>query len=190
MWRGAANDLERADEIGGTNRGCDGSGDQLRPAGGRSGTLGGDDACIRRVSAACRSAYAEGLPARRGRKNGSSDTMGTMGGGFIWKRPHPPTGGEDGKEKDGEVFVACVAGCDSNGVAVSGGLIHDWLGVVFIPGVSLRETLALVQDYDHARDYYAPNVAKSRVLSHADDRWKVFLQLKQTDVVTVVFNTE
>ncbi|MGB6074153.1 MAG: hypothetical protein WBG29_00805, partial [Candidatus Acidiferrales bacterium] len=29
-----------------------------------------------------------------------------------------------------------------------GGLIHDWIGIVFVPGVSLREALATLQDYN------------------------------------------
>jgi hypothetical protein len=36
-------------------------------------------------------------------------------------------------------------------VEVSDGLIHDWVGAVFVPGVSLAAVLEHVQDYDHAR---------------------------------------
>ena len=90
----------------------------------------------------------------------------------------------------GQVLIRCVAGCDSSSAAVPDGLIHDWLGVVFIPGVSLPETLAFVQDYDHAADHYAPNVTQSRLLSRSDESFRVFLQLKQTELLTILFDTE
>jgi hypothetical protein len=88
------------------------------------------------------------------------------------------------------VLTRCVAGCDSSGVPVSGGLIHDWLGVVVIPGASLRKVLALVQNYDHSAAYYAPNVTESRLLAHSGDSFSVFLRLKQSEWVTVRFDTE
>ena len=92
--------------------------------------------------------------------------------------------------KSGQVLAQCVAGCDSGGVPIPGGLIHDWVGVVFVPGVSLPQTLSLVQDYGHAQNYYRPDVTRSKLLFRSGNSFQVFLQLKQTDVLTVVFNTE
>src|ERR1700680_3442552 len=45
--------------------------------------------------------------------------------------------------------------------APPGALIHDWISTVFVPNVSLAQTLAALQDYDHDADYYRPQVAKS-----------------------------
>lgn len=111
------------------------------------------------------------------------------GGAFIPEEllSGPNTGTE---LNAGHVLIRCVAGCDSSGVAVPDGLIHDWLGVVFIPGVSLPEALAFVQDYGHAADHYAPNVTQSRLLFRSGDSFRVFLQLKQTDLLTILFDTE
>ena len=95
-----------------------------------------------------------------------------------------------GKLKTGQVLIRCVAGCDSSGVPVPGGLVHDWIGVVFIPGASLPHVLAMVEDYDHAADHYAPNVTRSRLLARSGDSLRVFLRLKQSEVVTVRFDTE
>ncbi|MHB8526569.1 MAG: SRPBCC family protein [Candidatus Acidiferrales bacterium] len=92
--------------------------------------------------------------------------------------------------RNGQVFAQCLAGCDSGGVPIPGGLIHDWVGVVFVPGVSLPQMLSLLQDYDHAQDYYRPDVTRSKLLSRSGNSFQVFLQLKQTDVLTVVFNME
>lgn len=38
----------------------------------------------------------------------------------------------------GHALIHCISGCDSSGLAVPDGLIHDWLGVVFIPSASRR----------------------------------------------------
>ncbi|HTU34884.1 MAG TPA: hypothetical protein VMF66_13870 [Candidatus Acidoferrum sp.] len=92
--------------------------------------------------------------------------------------------------KTGQVLIRCVAGCDSSGVAVTAGLIHDWIGVAFIPGVSLHQVLSFAQDYDHAAALYAPDVTKSRLLARTGNSFRVFLQLKQAEVVTVRFDTE
>lgn len=111
------------------------------------------------------------------------------GGAFISRRllSSADTGGE---LKTGRVVAACVAGCDSSGIRIPAGLIHDWVGAVFIPGSSLQQVLALVQDYDHSAEHYAPNVTESRLLARDRDDYRVFLQLRQTEFITVLFNTE
>jgi hypothetical protein len=75
-------------------------------------------------------------------------------------------------------------------LSVPGGLIHDWKGVVFVPGVSLDETLALLEDYDHDDDYFSPDVIRSKLLARDGDNFKVYLRLKRKYVVTAVFDTE
>jgi hypothetical protein len=69
------------------------------------------------------------------------------------------------------------------------GMIHHWLGVVFIPGVTLKQTLALVQDYANHQKYYAPDVQQSRLISHNGNDFQIFYRLKRHKVVTVVLNT-
>ena len=68
------------------------------------------------------------------------------------------------------------------------GLIHDWMGVLFIPRATLQHTLAIVQDYDHHNIYYKPEVRRSRLVSRDGDHFKVFLQMTKKSVVTVVVN--
>lgn len=70
------------------------------------------------------------------------------------------------------------------------GLIHHWLGVVFIPGATLERTLQLVQDYNRQAEIYAPEVVKSQLLSHTGNDYKILLRLKQQDIITVVLDTE
>ena len=75
-------------------------------------------------------------------------------------------------------------------MSAPGGLIHHWIGIVFIPGASLSQTLALLRDYDQHSLIYAPRVLSSRLLQHQGDDFKVFLRLREQNVVTVVLDSE
>jgi hypothetical protein len=71
-----------------------------------------------------------------------------------------------------------------------GGMIHHWVGVVFIPGAKLQDVLKVLQDYDHHAQYYAPDVERSKIESHDDDHFRVFLRFRRHKVITVVLNTQ
>jgi len=62
--------------------------------------------------------------------------------------------------------------------------------VVFIPGVKLQDVLAVLQDYDHQAQYYAPDVEQSKIESHDDEHFVVFLRFRRHKVITVVLNTK
>lgn len=93
--------------------------------------------------------------------------------------------------KSGEVEMRRLSVNASGGnVDVPGGMIHDWEGIVFIPGVKLDEILRILQDYDHQASYYAPDVEKSRIDSRNGNEFRVFLRFRRQKVVTVVLDTE
>ena len=73
---------------------------------------------------------------------------------------------------------------------IPGGLIHDWVGTVLIPRVTVAQVLALIQDYDHSPRYYFPDVSRSRLVSRQADDFQVFLRLRKQKFVTVVLDTE
>ncbi len=75
-------------------------------------------------------------------------------------------------------------------VHVPDGMVHHWVGMVFIPGVSLAQTLAVVQDYDHRAELYKPEVIAAHIVSHQGDDYRIFMRLYQKRFTTVVFNTE
>ena len=68
------------------------------------------------------------------------------------------------------------------------GLVHDWIGAVFVPGATLERTLASVQDYDHHR--HQAEVLDSRLLSRDGNHYRVYLRLIKKKVLTVVLSTE
>jgi hypothetical protein len=74
--------------------------------------------------------------------------------------------------------------------AIPGGLLHDWVGTVFIPGATVEQVLAVVKDYDHTARYYSPDVVSSRLISRNGDEMRVFMRLRKHKVVTVVLDTD
>jgi hypothetical protein len=73
---------------------------------------------------------------------------------------------------------------------VPSGLIHDWVGAVFIPRVTLEKVLALVQDYDNHKTTYKPEVIASKLLRRNGNDFQVYLRLLKHKVITVVLDTE
>lgn len=75
-------------------------------------------------------------------------------------------------------------------IRVPNGLIHHWIALGFVPGVTLQQVLALMQDYDHHERIYKPDVLRSRLLYADGNYFKVYLRLHQKAIITVVFNAE
>ncbi len=75
-------------------------------------------------------------------------------------------------------------------VEVPDGLVHDWIGAVFVPGATLERTLAVVQDYDHDKVTHRPEVIDSKLLGRDGNRFRIYLRLMKKKVLTVVLNTE
>lgn len=70
------------------------------------------------------------------------------------------------------------------------GMIHHWLGLVFVPGIKMDAAVALLQDYDRHARVYAPNVAASKTLQKDGDRFRVFLRFYLKRVIAVTVNSE
>lgn len=112
---------------------------------------------------------------------------------FLWidSLPQPKRNQADAELMNGQMLLQQdLSGGQSATIPVSGGLIHDWTGIVFLPGVSISEVISVLQDYDQAARHYIPQVVKSKLLQHSGDDFRVFLRLKQVHVITVVLDTE
>ena len=75
-------------------------------------------------------------------------------------------------------------------IKIPDGLVHHWIGTVFIPGASLERVTSLMQDYEQYATVYRPNVRRSRTLARDGDRFRVYLQLFMKKVISVVLNSE
>ena len=92
---------------------------------------------------------------------------------------------------EGKVLIERLETLDGGKkINVPGGLIHHWIGTVFIPGARLAQTLALEQDYDHHQDYFRPDVVRSKVLRHEGSDYLVQLRFYKKKIITSVLDTE
>src|SRR6202163_4261531 len=76
----------------------------------------------------------------------------------IWKGLHIAPGGPHIPQKD------------------PSGLIHDWLGVGFVPNVKIEDILRIVRDYDRYKEIYQPGVIDS--ISHGTDGVKDLFSMR------------
>jgi hypothetical protein len=114
-------------------------------------------------------------------------------GPFLWIDGLPDTERSDAvaKLKAGAVEMRRLSTApDGSNLRVPGGLIHDWEGMVFIPGVKLDAALAILEDYNHHARYYAPDVQQARIESHNGNQFRVFMRFRRHKIVTVVLDTE
>jgi hypothetical protein len=81
---------------------------------------------------------------------------------------------------------------EANGkpIDVPDGLVHHWLGVVFVPGSTTAAAVALLRDYDRHAEIYKPAVARSRIIEQNGDRYRVFLRFFMKKVIAVTVNSE
>jgi len=70
------------------------------------------------------------------------------------------------------------------------GMVHHWIGIIFIPGVTLAQLLPIVQDYDRRAELYKPEVTASHLIYHQGNDYRFFLRLYQKRFTTAIFNTE
>jgi putative flippase GtrA len=92
----------------------------------------------------------------------------------------------------GEVYVeraAVARDHRSNEIPVDGGLINHWRGTAFVPNVTLDNLLKVLQE-PQSDKHKQEDVISSRVVSRDGNSQKVFLRLRRTKFVTVVYDTE
>ena len=107
------------------------------------------------------------------------------GGVFLWADQNAERAR---RVKGGEVVVEPFG--SKPVIPVANGLVHDWVGSVFIPGVSVEKTLAMVQDYDHHKDVYRPDVIDSKLISRTGNDYRIYLRLLKKKIITVVLASE
>ena len=105
---------------------------------------------------------------------------------FLWSDEFP---GVRQQLLDGLVVAQPIHG---NGtIALKGGLVQDWKGAVFIPRASLAEVLSVVQDYDHHRVIYKPDIADAKIESRHGDEFLVYMRIvKAKFMLSDVLSTE
>ena len=94
---------------------------------------------------------------------------------FLWLDESPERAA---RVRRGDVVIAPVVGRGAE--EVPHGLVHDWIGAIFIPGATIDSLLAVVHDYDNYRQIYQPVVTASNTLacSATDQEFQMVWQHK------------
>lgn len=108
-------------------------------------------------------------------------------GQFLWIDQDPLRAAQ---ARRGEILAAPGLG-EHGSQAVPNGLIHDWIGAVFIPGVTLAQVFAVVHDYDRYREFYGPTVVNAALLCRSDEEERLRMRYSQKVLfVTEVLDSE
>jgi len=131
--------------------------------------------------------YVEAAQARMQREEGHpGDFL------YIETLPKPQYDAVMSSLEHGEVYTQQLDTCDAEGkpIDVPDGMIHHWVGDVFIPGKSLSSALKVLRDYDNFKNIYQPEVIRSRLISRDDHGdYKIYLRLQKASIVTVTLDT-
>ena len=91
------------------------------------------------------------------------------------------------KVKAGELAIRALT--PKNGQEIPNGLVHDWVGAIFIAGAGLDKTVSALQDFDAHKRWY-PEIIDSKLISRqgpeARGRWTML----KKKVITVVLRAE
>lgn len=93
---------------------------------------------------------------------------------FLWVDERP---GLAQRVRAGEVLTEPVGTYSPH--PAPHGLIHDWVGAVFIPEAQLDEVMRVLDDYDHYKDFYKPMVVNAKLTERTPDHEKVTLLMMQ-----------
>lgn len=128
--------------------------------------------------------YAEATEQRIAKELQSDD-------GFLVRDFEPGSEGVRANLLAGQIAITKLRSANAAGtsIAVPKGLIHHWLGSVFIPGATVEQILQRISN-PGAPDLQRQDVLESRVLARGPNSLKLFLKLQRKQFVTVVYNTE
>jgi hypothetical protein len=91
----------------------------------------------------------------------------------------------------GEVLIESLESLSNRKtISVPHGMIHDWIGTVFIPGATLRQTLAFEENYDQHEAIFQPDVVRSKILSHQGDDFVIYYRLRKQKIITSILDTD
>ncbi len=117
----------------------------------------------------------------------------TQGTTYLWveRLPEPRRSEAEAQLRNGGVVIEKLETMENGkAIEVPGGMIHHWIGTAFVPGATLAQTLAFMQDYDHKVEYFKPDIVRSQVLKHEGDDYRVLLRFYQKKIITTVIDTD
>ncbi len=94
--------------------------------------------------------------------------------------------------RGGDVTIEPLTTRDAGGspIEIPDGLVHHFVGTVFLPGAALDPVVALMQDYDSHDEVFAPAIANSRLLSHDGNVFTFTMRFVVTGMLASTIETE
>lgn len=95
--------------------------------------------------------------------------------------------------KQGEIWLESLDTRDEAGRELDApdGLITHWLGDVFIPHATIEQVQAVIEDFDHLSEIYAPEIVRSRMIVRDDGSFRTYFRLhKDTPWVNPTLDVE
>ena len=99
------------------------------------------------------------------------------GAHFLWIDDHP----DRAEAVRTRTYIAPIG--KHIPMKVPSGLIHDWIGVSFIPDAKIDDILHILRDYDRYKDIYRPGVLDSAYHSSDGQKDSFFLRLANRSVI-------
>src|SRR5215469_14531599 len=108
------------------------------------------------------------------------------GHSFLWIDEHPQFAQQ---VRAGTLVIEPIG--DPNRKHVPYGLIHHWIGAVFLANARLDDVFSVIRDYDHYRNFYPAAVLASKALRHegADDQFSL-LMISRATLAKAAFSSQ
>jgi hypothetical protein len=105
---------------------------------------------------------------------------------FLWANEDPV---RRQQLSSGQIVISPLG--NSHPLVVPHGLIHHWIGAIFIPGATIEDLTAVVNDYNKYNEIYRPTLIKAELIDSADNGQKFsILWVQRVLLVTAAFYTE
>lgn len=95
-----------------------------------------------------------------------------------------------GPRRNELVIEALATREEGRDIDIPDGMVHHWVGLAFVPGATIDQALALLQDYNSHAAIYRPTVARSRLIARNGDTFRFHLRFLMKKVITVVVTSE
>ena len=99
---------------------------------------------------------------------------------FLWADEEP---NRLARIRAGEIVVSPVG--PEIPKRVPSGLIHHWIGAVFMNHVKLEDVLRVVRDYSRYKDVYKPAVADSKVITSGNEKDRFSMRLVNKSLIRI-----
>jgi hypothetical protein len=109
----------------------------------------------------------------------------------VERLPAAQRAADEEQLRSGQLVIERLETLDSGKpIPTPGGIIHHWIGTIFVPGATLTQTLSFMQDYDHKVEYFKPDIVRSKILRHEGDDYFVLLRFYKKKIITTVIDTD